>query len=126
MAELIFEGILVSGLGEGAYFLSMEHYKGEIKKKLGFEAYPGTLNIKIEGSSISLNKLVPVRLSGFRSGNKEFGGASCYHGKILDIAGAVIIPDVNKHGEDIVEFIAPVFLRSKLKDGDAVKLIVKV
>ena len=44
----VLKGTIIKGLGEGAYFMSMGHYKKEIKKKLGFDAYPGTLNIKIK------------------------------------------------------------------------------
>ena len=52
------EGIVTSGLGEGYFFMSMEHYKKEIKEKLGFEAYPGTLNLKIDEEQIdSLKKI---------------------------------------------------------------------
>ena len=43
----VLSGIVVKGLGEGSFFMSMGHYKKEIKKKLGFNAYEGTLNIKI-------------------------------------------------------------------------------
>jgi len=42
----VLEGTVTRGIGEGALFMSMDHYKKEIKKKLGFGAFPGTLNIK--------------------------------------------------------------------------------
>ena len=40
-----------------------------------------------------------------------------------NIKGAVIIPDLTKH-KDIVEFIAPIHLKSELKinDGDKLKI----
>ena len=44
--------------------------------------------------------------------------------KINNINGSVIIPDINKHPKDIIEFIAPVNIQSKLnlKDGDKIKI----
>ncbi len=120
-------GIAVSGLGEGAYFMSMPHYRQEIKKKLGFDAFPGTFNIKISKKSFdSLKKLNSIKIDGYKSGDKLFGGASCYTAKIDDIIGAVIVPDINKH-KGIMEFIAPVHLKSelKLKDGDKITIELK-
>ena len=119
------EGIITSGVGEGSIFMSMEHYKKEIKEKLGFDAYPGTLNIKTNKEQIeSLKKINPIRIDGYEKGNKTFYGANCYKAKINNINGAIIIPDMNKHKEDITEFIAPVNLKSKLKikDGDRIKI----
>ena len=119
------KGTIVSGLGEGAYFMSMGYYKKEIKKNLGFEAYPGTLNIKItENREDLLKNAKLIKISGFASGSKTFGGASCYRAKIKNINGAVIVPDINKNPQDILEFIAPVHIKSalNLKDNDEVEI----
>lgn len=117
-------GTIVRGLGEGTFFMSMEHYKKEIKKKLGFDAYPGTLNLKVGKNQInSLKKINPIKIVGFKSGNKTFGGANCYKAKIKNINGSIIVPDLTKH-KDVIEFIAPVHLKSelKLKEGDKIKI----
>ncbi|MEM3515703.1 MAG: DUF120 domain-containing protein, partial [Saccharolobus sp.] len=45
--SLQIKGNVVSGIGEGRIFLSMEYYRNQIAKLLGFEPYPGTLNIVI-------------------------------------------------------------------------------
>ena len=118
------EGIIVKGLGEGAFFMSMPHYKKEIKKKLGFDAYHGTLNIKItEKKFNSLKNNLSIKINGFKKDNKEFGGAGRKEAKIKNINGAIIMPDTNKH-KDILEFIAPVHIKStlKVKDGDKIKI----
>ncbi len=119
------KGIIVSGLWEGAYFMSMEHYKQEISKKLNFEAYPGTLNIKIKTNRDELLKNIKaIQIIGYTSNNKKFGGASCYKAKIKNINGAVIVPDINKNPDDIVEFIASVHVKSalNLKDDDEIEI----
>ena len=43
----IITGTLFSGLGEGAYYISLPGYKKQFISKLGFKPYPGTLNLKI-------------------------------------------------------------------------------
>jgi len=124
MVGSVLDGIVVAGLGEGAYFMSMHHYKDEIKKKLGFDAFPGTLNIKTDKENIdSFKKINPIIITGFKKDDKTFGGASCYRAKIENIDGAIIIPEINKH-KDIIEFIAPVNLKLELsiKDGDKIKI----
>lgn len=117
-------GVIVRGLGEGAYFMSMKHYREEIKRKLGFKAYPGTLNLKINKKQKGLfKKIIPIRIDGFKQKNKAYGGADCYKSKIRNVNGSIIVPHLTKH-KDIIEFIAPVHLKSelKLKDGDKVKV----
>ena len=120
------KGIIVKGFGEGAFFMSMPHYKNEIKTKLGFEAYPGTLNIKVDESTITkIKKLKSTRIEGYTSNGKTFAGADCHAAKIKNIDGSIIFPDLAKH-KDILEFIAPVHVKSELniKDGD--KIIVEI
>ena len=124
-ANTVLNGVVVGGLGEGSFFMSMDHYKKEIKEKLGFDTYPGTLNLKIDTKQYNLLKnLNSTRIDGFNNDNKKFGGANCYKAKIKNINGSIIIPDLTKHKKDIIEFIAPVHLKSKLKinDGDKIKV----
>ena len=120
----LIKGTIVRGLGEGTYFMSMQHYQKEIKKKLGFKAYPGTLNLKVDVKQInSLKNFNKIEINGFKQKNKTFGGADCYKAQIKNINGAIIIPHLTKH-KNIIEFIAPVHLKSelKLKDGDKIKV----
>ena len=119
------KGIIVRGMGEGAFFMSMPHYKTEFKKKLGFDTYPGTLNVKINPKNFQIfKKLKSIEIEGFVSGAKKFGGAKCYTSKIKSLKGAVIVPDLTKHGNDIMEFIANVHVKTELKigDGDEVEI----
>jgi len=122
--NMIISGIIVKGLGEGVIFMSMPHYKHEIKTNLEFNAYPGTLNVKVTKQQFdSLKNNLPIKIKGYKKDGKTFGGANCHKAKIKEINGAIIMPEINKH-EDIIEFIAPVRLKSELKltDGDKVKI----
>jgi riboflavin kinase, archaea type len=121
----LLQGIVTSGFGEGAYFLSLECYKKEIRKKLGFDAYPGTLNLKVDEKQIALlKKHDSIKIDTLKKNNRMLYGAECYRAKINGITGAIIIPEINKHPKNIIEFIAPVNLKSKLniKDGDKLNL----
>ncbi len=118
-------GIVTKGLGEGAIFISMPHYKNEIREKLDFDPFPGTLNIKTGKSHINALKSLPVvRINGFEKDGKKFGGADCHRIMIENTQGAIISPDLTRHEKEIVEIIAPIHLRSKLKisDGDKIKV----
>ena len=124
---IILKGTIIKGLGEGAYFMSMGHYKKEIKKNLGFDAYPGTLNIRIKKSQCDLiKKIKPIKIIGYKKDGKTFGGASCWRAKIKGISGAIIIPDINKHKKDIIEFIAAVHVKSKLKVRNGCKISIEL
>ncbi|MBI2654545.1 CTP-dependent riboflavin kinase [Candidatus Woesearchaeota archaeon] len=121
----IISGIVVRGLGEGTYFMSMPDYQKEIEEKLGFKTYPGTLNLRIDAKKVNLlRNFKKIIIDGFKQGNKTFGGVDCYRAKIKDINGAVIIPHTSKHKKNIIEFIASVHLKSelKLKDGDKISM----
>ena len=117
-------GKVVTGLGEGQYYISLEGYRAQFVEKLGFEPYPGTLNIKLDSPSIELRKGISadIRISGFTDQNRTFGRGSCFNVRIKDINGAVIVPERTHYPEDIIEIIAPVNLRKHLKliDGSTV------
>ena len=123
--KTILNSAIVRGLGEGTFFMSMNHYQNEIKEKLGFNAYPGTLNLKINRKQADfLKTIIPIKINGFKLGNKTYGGVSCYKAKIKNIDGAIIVPDLTKHKKNVIEFIAPVHLKSelKIKEGDKVTI----
>ena len=121
----ILDGIVTSGFGKGAIFLSLDYYKQQIKEKMGFIPYAGTLNVKTSMSKDSALKLLsPIRIDSLNKNGKKYGGASCYPAKISDVSVAVIIPDLTTHEQGIIEIIAPINLKSqlKIKDGDKIKV----
>jgi|YelNatPaOPRAMG01_1025707.scaffolds.fasta_scaffold191893_2 riboflavin kinase len=129
--EIKLEGKVFSGLGEGSYYISQPGYKKQFIEKLGFNPYPGTLNVKIEECylrRVSLLKCYPsIVIEGFSNGKRSFGSVNCYKALLEDkIEGAVISALRSHYGEDVLEIIAPVNLREtlKLKDGDKISFIV--
>ncbi len=130
--EFVFEGYVVSGLGEGAYYMSRRGYVLQFEKYLGFTPYPGTLNIKLRDSYyISQNRLLRrlsgYHIKGFRTKERVFGDVRAFKAKINDkIEGAVIYAERSIYGFEMMEVIAPVYLRGELSlsDGDMVRVVV--
>ncbi|MHA1916767.1 MAG: DUF120 domain-containing protein [Candidatus Ranarchaeia archaeon] len=124
-------GYVTSGLGEGAYYMSIEEYWVQIEEKIGFEPYHGTLNIRlnIEEYDIfhELRNHHPIIIKGFKKEQRSFGSLTCYPAQILDVKGALIFAERTSHGSNIIEFIAPINLRTeyKLRDGDRIKIKIK-
>ncbi|MEM3401867.1 MAG: DUF120 domain-containing protein [Candidatus Hadarchaeales archaeon] len=123
-APLKFVGEVVSGLGEGAYYMRQPGYTRQIEEALGFVPYPGTLDIRLGEEAVrEIKELPSIEISGFTTRERSFGGVKLYPAKIGGIKGAIVYP-LRSHHRDIAEFIAPKNLRRslKLKDGDTVEV----
>jgi riboflavin kinase len=129
--ELDIHGTLFTGIGEGGYYVSLAGYRRQFVKLLGFEPFPGTLNLTIGPGEIELRKqlnfLDALELSGFSQGGRSYGPAKCFKAKVESKydAGALIIERTH-HGESVLEVISPFNLRKtlSLKDGDQVNVTV--
>jgi riboflavin kinase len=127
---LIIEGELFSGMREGGYYISEEGYKRQFKEKLGFEPYPGTLNLKLKSHSAlqakkALQNYPGIIIEQFENKGRTFGSVKCFKTLINDKEeGAVLLIQRTHYGEDVLEVISPERLREKmkLKDGEKVRL----
>ncbi len=127
--EVVFEGIVFSGLGEGAYYVNQEGYKKQFIEKLGFDPYPGTLNLRVRKENqeeVRMLEASPfILIEGFTNGNRSFGPAKCFQGKIAERINVALISPVRTHySGDVVEVISAEYLRKALhlKDGDSTKV----
>ncbi len=126
----ILSGSLVSGIGEGKYYMSLEPYREQFKALLGFEPYPGTLNIRLPASSLPVRKKIDslawIRIKGFSTDGRTFGDAKCLPCRIGDISCGIVVPGRTHYPEDIIEVIAPIALRRKLGVEDTDTVTVEV
>ncbi len=132
--HLEFNGTAISGMGEGAYYMSMTGYKKQFMKKLGFEPYPGTLNIKLAeqvyvNAKRVLDKYPAIFIDGFNDGKRTYGWVKCYPASINNkVDGALLILERTHHDDSVIEVIAPVKIKdsANIGDGDKVKVTVKI
>lgn len=124
-------GQLIAGLGEGQYYIAKNGYMSQFSEKLGFQPFPGTLNIKLNDASVTVRQRMdcttPICIQGFNDGERTFGSGKCYPIKINGIKSAVIVPERTHYPANLLEIIAPVNLRKALhlKDGDEVNIVVE-
>ena len=109
-------GVVTSGLGQGAYFMSLPWVRDAVRRLIGFTPYPGTLNVRLDADMIGIWRRT-------RDGHSivlapppsEPCGARLLPVVVApDVEAAVIVPDVTRYGEDLLELIAAVHLRSRL------------
>ncbi|MGH9909118.1 MAG: DUF120 domain-containing protein [Nitrososphaerales archaeon] len=130
--HLEFNGVVVSGMGEGAYYMSHAGYKKQFISKLGFEPYPGTLNIKLSeqvyvNAKRELDRYPAVFIDGFNDGKRTYGWVKCYPATINNkVNGALLILERTHHDDSVIEVIAPVRIKDSANVNYGEKVNVKV
>jgi riboflavin kinase len=128
--SITLEGAVFTGLGEGAYYTTKEIYRRQFIEKLGFEPYPGTLNLKLTSeydleTRAELEALPAIEIEGFKDEDRTFGAIKTYPAIVANqIRGALISALRSHYDRSVIEIIAPVNLRKqlKVKDGQKVKV----
>jgi riboflavin kinase len=130
-----FEGTVVSGMGEGAYYMALEGYRKQFKEKLGFEPFPGTLNVKLidqifMNARREIGKYPSVFINGFSDSKRTYGWVKCYK---ADINGAInnaaaLVLERTHYDDSMLEIIAPVSLKESvgIKNGDKISIKVQI
>ena len=124
-----FEGKVTSGLGKAGNFMQKDTYKKQYKNKLGFEPYPGTLNIIVEEDNLDNIKEMKNSCPNIIKPDQDFGAVKYITAKLENIiTGAIVFPAKTTHEEHYLEFIARDNLREKLNlsDGDKVCLDIEI
>jgi riboflavin kinase len=121
-------GKVFSSRGEGKKFLELPWVKQQIKQKLGFTPYPGTLNIRLSEESVKRKKLLEKAHS-----IKVYPADGYCNGKLIKafigkLECAIVVPEVASYPKGVLEIIAPVNLRGtlQLEDGCAVTVTVNL
>jgi CTP-dependent riboflavin kinase len=108
-------GAVSSGLGRAHIFMSQQHYQEQFKKILGATAWPGTLNVEVDGADlanyialrticgldtpevdesakaeaakIDSTAIISHRVRGFHREGRSFGGATAFLAEISTADG---------------------------------------
>ena len=124
------KGTLVSGMGEGAYYMGLKGYTKQFISKIGYVPFPGTLNVrldkKIHQESIKqFETLDGIRIKSFSDGKRTYGWVKCFPAKLNNsINCQLIILERTHHDDSVIELISKTCLRknAKLKDGSKVSI----
>ena len=130
--SLSITGTITSGMGEGAYYMSMKGYTKQFKSKLGYIPFPGTLNVQLEEKKFSesishLSNYEGIKIDSFSDGKRTFGWVKCFKSKINNkIDCELILLERTHHDTTIVEFIAKNSIRKSLKIGNKSNVKIKI
>ena len=129
-----FMGNIISGMGEGAYYMSMKGYTKQFKSKLGYIPFPGTLNVKLKDKKFveakhELDAHEGIKIDGFSDGKRTYGWVKCYPAKINNSVDGMIITLERTHYDDsILELISHTSIKkaAKLSTGSQISIRVPV
>jgi riboflavin kinase len=150
----VFKGKIVTGMGEGSYYMSLKGYRKQFKDKLGYEPFPGTLNVKLDDKIYMDTKreiinYPSIYIDGFKDENRTFGWVKCYpailfpeamknkkdlkknpyntDSKKVEINSSILLLERTHHDNSLIEVISPVCIKdtANLKNGDTVTIKLK-
>ena len=99
--HITIHGSVVSGMGEGGYYICQDGYKAQFQSKLGFTPFEGTLNIQVDPEDV---------------------------GKLDVVSDCAIVVPERSHYVDTIEIICQYHLRRtlSLEDGDHIDVKVNI
>ncbi|WP_101295299.1 DUF120 domain-containing protein [Halegenticoccus soli] len=135
-AAVTLTGTVTGGMGEGRHYISLPGYMDQFRERLGYEPFPGTLNVNLSEESVrarsGMASLDAIPIDGWEDEERTFGPATCYAATVEhdgDSYGTahIIVPERTHHDESQLELISPVKLRDELglDDGDAITVRVE-
>lgn len=130
--KLELKGFIFSGLGEGAYYVMIKGYRKQFQSKLGFDPFPGTLNLRLSSAvdrkiRRDLTSAKGIHIDGFQDGKRTYGGAECFRALLNGkVEAAVLVIERTTHDDSVLEIISPVNVRKEfeLADGDPVNVAI--
>ena len=128
MPSITFEGTVFSGAGRGKKFVELPWFKRQVEEKLGFSPYLGTLNLRLLGKEVEKRGLLETTGSLTVEPQTGYYSGLLFRATIDVLECAVVIPIMPNYPSDVLEVIAPVYLRGNLKliDGSTIAVSVNV
>jgi riboflavin kinase len=126
LPKIVFKGTVFSGTGKGKKFIDLPWVKQQIIEKLGFSPYSGTLNIRLIKESVE-KKILLENTEGIEvEPQAGYCPGVLFKASIGALESAVVVPKVANYPNDVLEIIASVCLREKLKLVDGILVTVSV
>lgn len=132
----VLRGTVVSGVGEGAYYMSLPGYGEQFRSRLGMAPYPGTLNVKLDADSTDVVLALGVSggtlVDGFDDGQRTYGWVRCYGALLQDTEGGppvrchLIRLERTHHDTSIAELVSPLNLRQSASVEDNSKVTITI
>ncbi|MDE1766681.1 MAG: DUF120 domain-containing protein [Thaumarchaeota archaeon] len=127
-----FKGMIISGMGEGAYYMSMKGYTRQFKSKLGYVPFPGTLNVKLRDKEfIEAKRLLDahpaIMISGFSDGKRTYGWVKCYPARVNNnVDAALIVLERTHHDDSVIELISKENIKKSTKLSTGSQMTIRV
>ena len=125
-------GKIVSGMGEGAYYMSLKGYTKQFKSKIGFVPFPGTLNVKLNQPEYiqaveQFIVLDGIMIEPFSDGKRTYGWVKCFHAKLNNSTKCELIRlERTHHDNSVIELISKNNLRKTAKLKTGAKVTIKI
>ncbi len=119
-------GQVYSGKGDGKKFVVLPWVEREIREKLGFTPYAGTLNIRLNREGLQQKKMLAKAPRLDIVPEKGYCRGFLIKAKITGLDCGIIIPQVPVYPPDVLEVVAPYFLRQRLHLSDGSEVAVNV
>ena len=125
-------GSVITGLGEGAYYMSLKGYTKQFKTKIGYIPFPGTLNIKLNQQRDSqivqqLADLDGIMIDPFSDGKRTYGWVKCFHAKLNNTINCELIRlERTHHDNSVIELISKINLRKTVDLKTSSKVRIKI
>ncbi|MDX1441413.1 MAG: DUF120 domain-containing protein [Nitrosopumilaceae archaeon] len=133
-SEVLLKGTLVTGMGEGAYYMSLKGYTKQFKSKIGYIPFPGTLNIKLGKKEYTeavrqFEGMEGIRIDGYSDGKRTYGWVKCFNAKLNSSFDCQLIRlERTHHDKSTIELISKTNIRksAKLSDGSKVTITIPI
>ena len=106
------KGEIISGMGEGAYYMSLKGYTKQFKSKIGYVPFPGTLNVKLYQKEYleaiqQVDDLDGQKINSFSDGKRTYGWVKCFTAKLNRTINCQLIRLERTHYDNsIIELIS--------------------
>ena len=133
-SNVLLKGTLVSGMGEGAYYMSLKGYTKQFKSKIGYVPFPGTFNVKLGKKEYTetirqFEGMEGMHIDGYSDGKRTYGWVKCFKAKLNSSFDCELIRlERTHHDTSTIELIAKNNLRktAKLSDGSKITITIPI